>query len=119
MLVLPLTLTPRSLLLLPASNRPLVAGIPILSELVMCLTNSWCFVAPKMGWGEARRGSISAAICDRGATKPPGHFRRNPSGRSSFGLPRRCSFLTDPEGYARRSRLAGGQNPLRQNTSYL
>ena len=39
-------------------------------RLVMCLTNSWCFVAPKMGWGEARRGSISAAICDRGATKP-------------------------------------------------
>src|SRR5437773_145623 len=42
--------------------------------LVMCLTNSWCFVAPKMGWGEARRGSISAAICDRGATKPQAIF---------------------------------------------
>jgi len=45
-----------------------------LRSLVMCLTNSWCFVAPKMGWGEARRGSISAAICDRGATKPQAIF---------------------------------------------
>jgi hypothetical protein len=30
------------------------------------------------------------------AHEAPGQFRRNPSGRSSFGLSRRCSLLTDP-----------------------
>src|SRR5436309_16114915 len=42
--------------------------------LAWCLAIGWCFVAPKMAWGEARRGSISAAICDRGATKPQAIF---------------------------------------------
>src|SRR5436309_15845995 len=85
----------------------------------MCLTNSWCFVAPKMAWGEARRGSISAGICDRGATKPQAIF--GATLRAAVLLASRvvaCSLQTS-EGYARRSRLAGGQNPSLRNTSYM
>src|SRR5437867_4198597 len=71
------------------------------ARLVMCLTNSWCFVAPKM----ARRGSISAEICDRGATKPQAIF--GATLRAAVLLASRvvaCSLQTS-EGYARRSRL--------------
>src|SRR6266568_1703749 len=85
----------------------------------MCLTNSWCFVAPKMAWGEARRGSISAGICDRGATKPQAIF--GATLRAAVLLASRvvARSLQTTDGYARRSRLAGGQNPLLRNTSYL
>ena len=58
------------------------------------------------GVGEARGGSISAAICDRGATRPKsksGAIRRT---RAFRGVWRRCSLLTDPYGYGRHSRLA-------------
>ncbi len=44
--------------------------------------------------------------------------RRNPSGKGSFGLGRRCSFVTDPYGYAPHSRLAPGQNPSLQGVFY-
>jgi len=89
------------------------------STLVMCLTNDWCFVAPKMAWGEARRGSISARICDRGATKPQAIF--GATLRAAVLLASRVVARSSQthEGYARRSRLAGDQNPLRQNTSHL
>jgi len=49
----------------------------------------------------------------------PCHFRRNPPGRSSFHLPCCGSLLTDHCGYARHSRLTGGENPWRRNTSQL
>jgi hypothetical protein len=86
---------------------------------VWCLLNGWCFVAPKMALGEARRGSMSAWTCDRGATKP----------KAIFGATLRAAVLSASrfvarslqthQGYARRSRLAGGQNPWRRNTSHL
>src|SRR5438874_10761283 len=88
-------------------------------QLVWCLAIGSCFVAPKMAWGEARRESISAAICDRGAPKP----------QDTFGAPLRAAGLFASRvvalssqtagGYARRSRLAGGENPWRRNTSQL
>jgi len=53
-----------------------------------------------------RRGSISAAIYDRGATKPKPKSGAHPRAKALPGVWRRCSFLTDPCGYARRSRLA-------------
>src|SRR6266498_5430841 len=53
--------------------------------------NSVTFVAPKMAWGEARRGSISAAICDRGATKP----------QAILGATLRAAVLFGPGGVAR------------------
>ena len=83
-----------------------------------CLAIGWCFVAPKMAWGEARRGSISAVICDRGATKPQAIF--GATLRAAVLLASRvvARSLQTTEGYARRSRLAGGQNPLLRNTSY-
>src|SRR5205809_1103923 len=85
----------------------------------MCLTNSWCFVAPKMAWGEARRGSISAGICDRGATKPQAIL--GATLRAAVLLASRvvARSLQTAEGYARGSRLAGGQNPWLRNTSYM
>src|SRR5881409_964450 len=87
--------------------------------LVWCLAYSWCFVAPKMAWGEARRRSISVAICDSGATKPQAIF--GATLRAAVLLASRvvAHSLQTPEGYARRSRLAGGQNPLLRNTSYM
>src|SRR2546426_6996852 len=95
-------------------NSPTVAVV-----LVWCLAYSWCFVAPKMAWGEARRRSISAAICDRGATKAQAIF-----GATLWAAVLLASRVVTPslqtsEGYARRSRLAGGQNPLLRNTSYM
>ncbi len=44
-----------------------------------------------------------------------GHFRRNPQGRSSFRLPRRCSLLKDRCGYARRSSPRGSRISLAAN----
>ena len=38
--------------------------------LVCCSRIAWAFVAPHLVSGEARRGSIAAGLCDRGATKP-------------------------------------------------
>ncbi len=40
----------------------------------------------------ARRGGISEAIRDRGATPPPARFQRNPLGRGQLAVFRRCSL---------------------------
>ena len=58
------------------------------------------------GLNKARRGSISAGICNREATqlKPKSGATRR--ARALWDVWRRCSLLTDPCGYARRSRLA-------------
>src|SRR5579859_5447493 len=64
--------------------------------------------------GEARRGSIPAAVCDRGATKPACSWRESPPGGGSFRSSLRCSLLTDRCGYARRSRLGWNKNPSPQ-----
>src|SRR5439155_6249293 len=45
--------------------------------------------------------------------------RRNPPGGGSFWPRLRCSLLTDPEGYARRSGLVWAKNPSPQTWSYL
>src|SRR5882762_1974410 len=87
--------------------------------LVWCLAIGWCFVAPKMAWGEARRGSISAAICDRGATKPQAIFGATLRAAGLFASRGVARSLQTANGYARRSRLAGGENPWRRNTSQL
>src|SRR2546427_290107 len=71
-------------------------GPPHSKMLVLCPLNNYTFVASILGSGEARRGSIPAAGCDRGATKSRTQKRRNPPGGMSFSLSRRCSFLTDP-----------------------
>ncbi|MGO9203216.1 MAG: type II toxin-antitoxin system HicA family toxin, partial [Limisphaerales bacterium] len=44
--------------------------VPDHRELVWCPRNSYTFVAPHLDSGAARRGSMSAWTCDRGATKP-------------------------------------------------
>ena len=54
--------------------------------LVLCPLNTYTFVASILGSGEARRGSIPAAGCDRGATKSRTQKRRNP-GRHVFFHP--------------------------------
>src|SRR5216117_786444 len=85
------------------------------------------FVASIFGSGEARRGSIplSGAVTDlpagrQGSNEARTEKRRNPSGGSSIWPNRRCSLLTDPEGYARvpvRKHLAPrpGQKSLAAN----
>src|SRR2546429_4264079 len=51
------------------------ANAMLLAEALMwCLAIGWCFVAPKTAWGKARRESIAAALCERGATKPQAVF---------------------------------------------
>src|SRR5258705_12171575 len=94
-------------------------NVPSLPPLVWCLAIGWCFVAPKMAWGEARRGSISAAICDRGATKPQAIFGATLRAAGLFASRGVARSLQTANGYARRSRLAGGENPWRRNTSQL
>src|SRR5438105_5802182 len=89
------------------------------TPLVWRLAIGWCFVAPKTAWGKARRGSIAAALCDRGATKPQAVFGATLRAAVLFA----CRFVPrssqTAEGYARRSRLAGNENSLRRNTSQL
>src|SRR3989475_5774407 len=89
-------------------------------ELVLCLLNGWCFVAPSLACGEARGGSIprSGAVTDEQRSHRPNWAQ--PKGRQSFSL--QASLLTpyrSTSGYARRSRLAWTEKPLPQNTSHL
>src|SRR5437667_12512300 len=56
------------------------------AHLLWCLAIGWCFVAPKTAWGKARRGSIAAALYDRGATKPQAVFGAT-LGPQSFSPP--------------------------------
>jgi len=72
-----------------------------------------------MAWGEARRGSISAAICDRGATKPQAIFGATLRAAGLFASRVVARSSQTADGYARRSRLAEGENPWRRNTSQL
>src|SRR6185369_6994487 len=87
--------------------------------LVWCLAMGWSFVAPKMAWGEARRGRIPAAICDRGATKPQAIFGATLQAAALFASRVVARSSQTAHGYARRSRLAEGENPWRRNTSQL
>src|SRR2546426_9682471 len=68
------------------------------ANLVWCLAIGWCFVAPKTAWGKARRGSIAAALCDRGATKP----------QAVFGATLRAAVLFASRFVARSSQTAEG-----------
>jgi RES domain len=64
----------------------------------------------KRATGKARRGSISELIRDRGATQPPAHFHRNPTGCASFG-PLLCrSSVEDHSGYSPSALRASCQN---------
>jgi len=85
----------------------------------MCLPNGWCYVAPKMAWGEARRGSIAAVLWDRGATKPQAIWGATLRAAGLFASRFVARSFQTHQGYARRSRLAGGENPLQHNTSHL
>src|SRR5213596_1286890 len=89
------------------------------SWLVWCLAIGWCFVAPKTAWGKARRGSIAAALCDRGATKPQAVFGATLRAAVLFASRFVARSSQTAEGYARRSRLAGNENSLRRNSSQL
>src|SRR5439155_24184933 len=94
-------------------------GAGIFGNWGWCLAIGWWFVAPKMAWGEARRGSISAAICDRGATKPQAIFGATLRAAGLFASRVVALSSQTAGGYARRSRLAGGENPWRRTTSQL
>ena len=59
----------------------------------------------KWAAGKARGGRISKLIRNRGATRPPAHFHRNPLGRGQLAVFPRCSLLTYRFRYALRSRL--------------
>src|SRR3989442_1176963 len=89
------------------------------ANLLWCLAIGWCFVAPKTAWGKARRGSIAAALCDRGATKPQAVFGATLRAAVLFASRFVARSSQTAEGYARRSRLAGNENSLRRNTSQL
>src|SRR5438309_4440472 len=95
------------------------AAAQLLPMLVWCLAIGWCFVAPKTAWGKARRGSIAAALCDRGATKPQTVFGATLRAAVLFASRFVARFSQTAEGYARRSRLAGNENSLQRNTSQL
>src|SRR5881296_1117558 len=89
-------------------------------RLVLCLLNGWCFVAPRLAWGEARGGSIprSGAVTDEQRSHRPTWGQ--PEGRQFLSV--QASLLApyrSTSGYARRSRLAWTENPLPQNTSHL
>ena len=86
---------------------------------VWCLAIGWCFVAPKTAWSKARRGSIAAALCDRGATKPQAVFGATLRAVVLFASRFVAHSSQTAEGYACRSRLAGDENSLRRNTSQL
>jgi hypothetical protein len=86
---------------------------------VWCLTIDWCFVAPKMALGAARRGSIAAELCDRGATKPKAIFGATLRAAVLFVSRVAARSLQTHGGYARRSRLAGDENSSRRNASQL
>ena len=73
----------------------------------------------KWAAGKARRGSISEWIRDRGATRPPAHFQRNPLGRGRLAVFLRCSLLTYQFRYARHSRLEKQPTGLRRKASYF
>ncbi len=66
--------------------------------------------------GETRRGSILAAVCDRGATKPGGHFLNNPSGGGSFDARLCRSSVEDRCGYSPSSLRVLRQNPTPRHT---
>src|SRR2546426_6194287 len=89
------------------------------ANLVWCLAIGWCFVAPKTAWGKARRGSIAAALCDRGVTRPQAVFGATLRAAVLFASRFVARSSQTAEGYARRSRLAGNENYLRRNTSQL
>ena len=96
------------------------ANAMLLAEaLVWCLAIGWCFVAPKTAWGKARRGSIAAVLCERGATKPQAVFGATLRAAVLFASRFVARSSQTAEGYARRSRLAGNENSLRRNTSQL
>src|SRR5439155_1054001 len=73
--------------------------------LVCCSQIGWAFVAPHLAFGAARRGSISAAICDRGATKPKAKCGATLRAACLFGPGFVVRSLQTAEGSARRSRL--------------
>src|SRR5438132_7767307 len=100
-------------------NNYTFAAMDFGRRLVWCLAIGWCFVAPKTPWGKARRGSIAAALCDRGATKPQAVFGATLRAAVLFASRFVARSSQTAEGYARRSRLAGNENSLRRNTSQL
>src|ERR1043166_2104880 len=75
------------------------------ATLVSCSRIGWAFVAPHLASGEARRGSIAAVLCDRGATKPEAKGDATLWAASLFGSDFVVCSLQTAEGYARRSRL--------------
>src|SRR5438445_13522747 len=100
-------------------RRDSAKGMLLEEALVWCLAIGWCFVAPKTAWGKARRGSIAAALCERGATKPQAVFGATLRAAVLFASRFVARSSQTAEGYARRSRLAGNENSLRRNPSQM
>jgi len=70
--------------------------------------------------GKARRGSIAAGFCDRGATPPACLFRFNPKGGAGFGAWLRWLAPYSPlRGCAGTRRLASHQIRLPQHRFYF
>ena len=88
-------------------------------SLVVMNINTMTFVAPHLACGEARRGSMSSRICDRGATKPQAKWGATRRAAGLFGAGGVARSSQTHEGYARRSRLACAENPLPRTSSYL
>ena len=56
-------------------------------ELVMCLTNGWSYVAPKMAWGKTRRRECIRSDTRLTEQRRPRPFSAQPSGPQFFWPP--------------------------------
>src|ERR1051325_2843117 len=67
----------------------------ISSTLAGVVSRIWLvFRCAQNGLGRGATKEHSRSDLGLRSTEAPGHFRRNPSGSSPFGLPLRCSLLT-------------------------
>src|SRR5438132_971956 len=87
------------------------------TTLVWCLAIGWCFVAPKTAWGKARRGSIAAALCDRGATKPQAVFGATLRAADLFASRFVARSSPPADLYALRAALGSSENSIRLSPS--
>src|SRR5436309_6003459 len=87
---------------------------------VWCLRNNYTFVALKLAWGEARMRECIPSDTRPTEQRSPRPISAQPGGRHVFWAE---ALLLAPHrstlGYARRSRLASGQNPLPRMYSYF
>src|SRR5438132_7374415 len=98
-------------------NNYTFAAMDFGRRLVWCLAIGWCFVAPKTAWGKARRGSIAAALCDRGATKPQAVFGATLRAADLFASRFVARSSPPADLYALRAALGSSENSIRLSPS--